>query len=148
MVRIPVLPAAGRGGKALLADVAGDGQLLQVRVHVAPQVRRQAEGLAALGAAVAFHLGVDLQRVRVRKCLQAQGAVVEIPRVGLLVVQERSGVAVGASAQVTPALATYQHGNTREDAVVLRLKHGAQMTNLGSASTLSGALCQCGLSRY
>lgn len=37
------------------------------------------------------------------KGLQTQGAVVEILRVCLFVVQERSGVAVGASTQVTPA---------------------------------------------
>lgn len=45
----------------------------------------------------------------IRKGLQAQGAVVEVLRVGLFVVQERSGVAIGASAQVTPAWIRYEH---------------------------------------
>lgn len=41
--------------------------------------------------------------MRVGKGLQTQGAVVQVLRVRLLVVQERPGVAVGAAAQVTPA---------------------------------------------
>lgn len=60
VVRLLVLLVAGRAGKALLADAADDGALLQVHVHVALQVSHQTEGLAALGAAVALHLGVHL----------------------------------------------------------------------------------------
>lgn len=46
--------------------------------------------------------------MRIGKCLQTQGAVVETLRVRLFVVEERSGVAIGASAQVTPALVRHQ----------------------------------------
>lgn len=60
VVRLLVLLVAGRAGKALLADAADDGALLHVHVHVALEVCDQTEGLAALGAAVAFHLGVHL----------------------------------------------------------------------------------------
>lgn len=103
VVRLLVLLVAGRAGEALLAGAARHGALLQVHVHVALEVGHQAEGLAALGAAVALHLGVHLQRVRVGEGLQAQGAVVQVLRVRLFVVEERAGVAVGASAQVAPA---------------------------------------------
>lgn len=41
--------------------------------------------------------------MRIGKGLQTQGAVVEVLRVCLFVVQERSGVAVRTSTQVTPA---------------------------------------------
>lgn len=60
VVRVLVLLEAGCVGKALLTDAADHRALLQVHVHVALQVGHQTEGLAALGAAVAFHLGVDL----------------------------------------------------------------------------------------
>lgn len=58
MVGVLVLLVAGCVGEALLAEAADDRELLQVHVHVALQVCRQAEGLATLGAAVAFHLRV------------------------------------------------------------------------------------------
>lgn len=55
-----VLLVAGCIGKALLTDAADNRELFHVHVHVALQVCEQTEGLAALGAAVAFHLRVDL----------------------------------------------------------------------------------------
>lgn len=60
VVRVPVQLAAGWVREALLTDAADDSELFQVHVQVALQVRQQAEGLATLGAAVAFHLGVEL----------------------------------------------------------------------------------------
>lgn len=92
--------------KALLAEAADHSLLFGVHLHVALQVRDQTEGLTTLWATVASHLGVYLQRERVGKRLEAQGAVVEVFRVGLLMVKERAGVSVGPPTQVTPATGT------------------------------------------
>lgn len=59
-MRVLVLLVAGRVGKALLTNGADNGALFQVHIHVALEVCDQAKGLATLGAAVAFHLGVHL----------------------------------------------------------------------------------------
>lgn len=103
VVHVLVLLVAGRAGKALLTDGADQRALFGVHVHVALQVRHQTEGLAALGAAVTCHLGVHLQRDGIGERLETQGAVVEVFRVRLLMVEERACVAVGAPTKVTPA---------------------------------------------
>lgn len=84
--------------------VAGGGALSGVHVHVALQVRNQAEGLTALGAAVARHAGVQLQGDGVGEGLEAQGTLVQGLRVALLVVEQGAGMAVGAAAQVAPVM--------------------------------------------
>lgn len=106
MLQLLVLLVAGRAGEALLAGAAHQGPLLVVRLHVALQVSYQAEGLPTLRAAVALHLGVDLEREGVRERLQAQGAVVEVFRVGFFVVEEGASMAVRTPTQVTPAIET------------------------------------------
>lgn len=78
VVQVLVLLVAGRAGKAQLADAADDCPILRVHLHVALQVRDQTEGLATIWAAVTPHLGVYLQSDRIRKCLETQGAVVEV----------------------------------------------------------------------
>lgn len=98
-----VLLVAAGVREALLADAADHRLLLGVNLHVVLQVCDQTEGLTALGATVASHLGVYLQREGVGKRLEAQGAVVEALGVRLLMVEERAGVSVGPPTQVTPA---------------------------------------------
>lgn len=75
---------------------------------MALKVRRQAEGFAAFGAALAADLGVQLQADGVGKRPQAEAALVHHCGVGLLVVEQRSGVAVRAAAQVTPESQTFR----------------------------------------
>lgn len=101
--RVLVLLVARCVGKALLARAADHRLVLRVHLHVALQVCHQAEGLAALGAAVTPHHGVYLQSERIGKGLETQGAVVEVFGVCLFMVEERAGVAVGTPTQVTPA---------------------------------------------
>lgn len=84
------------------------------------QVCDQTEGLTALRAAVTPHLGVNLQSERIRKCLETQSAMVEVFRVGLFMVEEGAGVAVGASTQVTPAAGIRSY-SIRNNTMQLRL---------------------------
>lgn len=70
-------------------------------LEVGFQVGQQAEGLATLGTAVAFHLGVGVERERVWEGLETQGALMQVFGVGLLVVEEGGGVTVRAPTQVT-----------------------------------------------
>lgn len=113
MLQLLVLLVTGRVGKALLTEAADHRPLFSVHVHVALQVREQAEGLATLRAAVARHLGVHLQSDGIRKRLETQGTVVEAFGVCLFMVEEGAGVAVGAATQVTPAVRTGSYSITR-----------------------------------
>lgn len=100
-----VEPEAGLCGEGSLAGTAGQLPLLLVDAAVVVELRRHAEGLAAVVAAVAPRLRVDaavvLQGEQVGVGLEAHGAVVDADGVGVLVVEEGAGVAVGPATLVT-----------------------------------------------
>lgn len=97
---------AGGRGEGPLAGAAGQLALPLVDAAVVVELGGDAEGLAAVVAAVAPRLRVDaavvLQGEQVGVGLEAHGAVVDADGVGVLVVEEGAGVAVGAAALVTP----------------------------------------------
>lgn len=106
VVQVLMLLVAGRVGEALMAGAADQGAFLGVHLHVALQVGDETEGLATVWAAVALHLGVDLEGDGIWESLEAQGTVVEVFGVCLFMVEQGARVAVRASTQVTPAVET------------------------------------------
>lgn len=100
-----VEPEAGMRRKGSLAGPAGQLPLLLVDASVVVELRGNTEGLSAVMATVASCLGVDtavvLQGKQVGVGLEAHGAVVDADSVGVLVVKERAGMAVGAATLIT-----------------------------------------------
>ncbi len=100
-----VEPEAGMCRKGSLAGPAGQLPLLLVDTSVVVQLGGNTEGLAAVMATVAPCLGVDtavvLQGKQVGVGLEAHGAVVDADSVGVLVVKEGAGMAVGAATLIT-----------------------------------------------
>lgn len=96
---------AGLRGEGPLAAPAGQLTLLLVDAPVVVELRGHPEGLPAVVAAVAACFGVDaaviLEGEQVGVSLQAHGAVVDADGVGVLVVEEGAGMAVGPAALVT-----------------------------------------------
>lgn len=62
-----------------------------------------AEGFPAIWAAVASHLRMALQIQRVGEGFEAKSAVQEVGIMGLLVIEEGTGMSVGASTLITSA---------------------------------------------
>lgn len=100
-----VKPEAGLCGKGALTRPTRQLPLLLMDAFVVVELRRHAEGFAAVMAAVAAHLGVDtavvLQREQVGVGFEAHGAVVDADGVSVLVVEEGAGVTVRAATLVT-----------------------------------------------
>lgn len=100
-----VKPEAGLGGEGTLAGPAGQLPLLLVDTTVVIQLRRDAEGLSAVVAAVAPRFRVDtavvLQGEQVGVGLEAHSAVVDADGVGVFVIEEGAGMAVGAATLIT-----------------------------------------------
>ncbi|KAF7647823.1 hypothetical protein LDENG_00166040, partial [Lucifuga dentata] len=96
---------AGLGGEGALAGPASQLPLFLVDTAVVVELGRDTKGLSAVVTAVAARLGVDpavvLQGEQVRVGLEAHGTVVDADGVGVLVVEERAGVTVGAAALIT-----------------------------------------------
>lgn len=109
----------GMCGKGSLAGPAGQLPLLLVDTSVVVELGGDTEGLPAVVAAVAPCLGVDaamvLQGKQVGVCLEAHGAVVDADSVGVFVVKERAGMAVGAATLITSV-----QGQTRKNQVGAR----------------------------
>ena len=100
-----VEPEAGMRRKGSLAGPACQLPLLLVDASVVVELRGNTEGLSAVVATVASCLRVDtavvLQGKQVGVGLEAHGAVVDADGVGVLVVKERAGMAVGAATLIT-----------------------------------------------
>lgn len=100
-----VEPEAGLRGKGSLAGPAGQLPLLLVDSSVVVELRGNTEGLATVVATVAPCLRVDtavvLQGKQVGVGLEAHGAVVDADSVGVLMVEEGAGMAVGAATLIT-----------------------------------------------
>lgn len=100
-----VEPEAGMRRKGSLAGPAGQFPLLLVDASVVVELGGNTEGLAAVVATVAPCLRVDtavvLQGEQVGVGLEAHGAVVDADSVGVLVVEEGAGMAVGAATLIT-----------------------------------------------
>lgn len=100
-----VEPEASMRRKGSLAGPAGQLPLLLVDASVVVQLGGDTEGLSAVVATVAPCLRVDtavvLQGKQVGVGLEAHGAVVDADSVGVLVVKERAGMAVGAATLIT-----------------------------------------------
>lgn len=100
-----VEPEAGMRRKGSLAGPAGQFPLLLVDASVVVELGGNTEGLAAVVATVAPCLRVDtavvLQGKQVGVGLEAHGAVVDADSVGVLVVEEGAGMAVGAATLIT-----------------------------------------------
>lgn len=98
-------PEAGLGGKGSLAGPAGQLPLLLVDSSMVVELRGNTEGLAAVMATVSPCLRVDaamvLQGKKVGVGLEAHSAVVDADGVGVLVVEEGAGMAVGAATLIT-----------------------------------------------
>lgn len=62
-----------------------------------------AEGFPTIWAAVASHLRMALQIQRVGEGFEAKSAVQEVGIMGLLVIEEGTGMSVGASTLITSA---------------------------------------------
>ena len=105
MSNLHVEPEAGLRGEGSLAGPAGQLPLLLVDSSVVVELGGDTEGLAAVVATVSPCLGVDtavvLQGEQVGIGLEAHGAVVDADSMGVLVVEEGAGVAVGAAALIT-----------------------------------------------
>lgn len=103
-MHLHVVPQVGARGEVFVTLLAGEGLLLGVDAPVADERRGHPEGLAAVGALMAFGLGVDppmvLQGHEVEELLPADVAG-EAPRlVDVLVVEQGARVAVGPPALV------------------------------------------------
>lgn len=100
-----VEPEAGMRRKGSLAGPAGQLPLLLVYASVVVELGRNTEGLATVVTTVAPRLGVDaavvFQGKQVGVGLEAHSAVVDADSVGVLVVKEGAGMAVGAATLIT-----------------------------------------------
>lgn len=105
MSDLHVEPEAGVRRKSSLAGPAGQLPLLLVDASVVVELGGDTEGLSAVVALVAPRLRVDtavvLQGKQIGVGLETNGTVVDANSVGVLVVQERAGMAVGAAALIT-----------------------------------------------
>ncbi len=97
-VHLHVVPQVGPGREALVTLLAGERLLFGVDATVAGEGRGHPEGLPAVGAPVAFGLGVDplviLEGHQVGELLLAGAAEVGPCLVAVLVVEQGAGVAV------------------------------------------------------
>lgn len=104
-MHLHVVPQVGLGGEAFVALLAGEWLLLGVDAAVADELGGHPEGLAAVGALVAFGLSMDapvvLQGHQVGELFLARAAEVGPGFVAVLVVEQGAGVAVRATALVT-----------------------------------------------
>lgn len=100
-----VEPEAGLCGEGALAGPAGQLPLFLVDASVVVELRGNTEGFTAVMATVAPRLGVDtamvLQGKQVGVGFEAHSAVVDADSVGVFVVEEGAGMAVGAAALIT-----------------------------------------------
>ena len=105
MTDLQVESKAGLSGEAALARSTGELSLLQVNPAVVLELGGDAEGLAAVGAAMTARLGVDAPVVfegqEIGVGFEAHGAVINADGVGVLVVEEGAGMTVGAAALIT-----------------------------------------------
>ena len=101
-MHLHVVPQVGLGREALVALLAGERLLLGVDAAVADERRGHPERLATVGALVAFGFSVDpsvvLEGHQVGELLLAGVAEVGPGLVAVLVVEQRAGVAVRATA--------------------------------------------------
>lgn len=104
-MHLHVVPQVGLGGEALVTLLAGERFLLGVDAAVADELGGHPERLAAVGALVAFGLGVDpsvvLEGHQVGELLLAGIAEVGPGLVAVLVVEQGAGVAVRPPTLVT-----------------------------------------------
>lgn len=105
MSDLHVEPEASLCGKGSLAGPAGQLPLLLVDTPVVVELGGNSKGLSAVVASVAPRLRVDtamvLQGKQVGVGLEAHGAVVDADSMGVLVVEEGAGMAVGTAALIT-----------------------------------------------
>lgn len=105
MGNLHVEPETGLRGEGALAGPAGQLPLLLVHSSMVVQLRGDAEGLPTVVAAVTSRLRVDaamvLQGEEVGVGLEAHSTVVDANSVGILVVEEGAGMAVGATTLIT-----------------------------------------------
>lgn len=96
---------AGLRGEGALAGPAGQLPLLLVHPFVVVELRGNAEGLATVVAAVTSSLRMDpavvLQGKQVGVGFEAHSAVVDADGVGVFVIEEGAGMAVGAATLIT-----------------------------------------------
>lgn len=106
MADLHVESEAGVSRKGSLTGPAGQLPLLLVNAPVVVELGGHAKGLSTVVAAVAPYLRVNtamvLQGEEVGVGLETDGTVVDANRVCVLVVEERTGVAVGAATLITP----------------------------------------------
>lgn len=98
-------PEASLRGKGSLAGPAGQLPLLLVDTPVVVELGGNSKGLSAVMASVAPRFRVDttmvLQGKQVGVGLEAHGAVVDADSMGVFVVEEGAGMAVGTAALIT-----------------------------------------------
>lgn len=116
---------AGLCREGSLAGPAGQLPLLLVDAPVVVQLRGDTERLPAVMAAVAARLRVDaavvLEGQKVVVGLEAHGTVVDANGVGVLVVEQGAGVAVGATALITPLVSNSICPNFRKIRIPARV---------------------------
>lgn len=106
MSDLHVKSEAGVSGEGSMTGPAGQLPLLLVDTSVVVELGGDTEGLPTVVATVAPYLRVNtamvLQGEEVGVGLETDGAVVDANSVCVLVVEERTGVSVGAATLVTP----------------------------------------------